>query len=175
MTSRLIRLTFHHDITDITLFANALPGGRCALLAVSLGAHAALKGKPVLESPHPMLRKYARLLRTYLNGSNKDLSAIRIFTDGFSEFRRRVTETARKIPYGRTVSYASLARRAGYPRAVRAVASVMRNNPFALVVPCHRVIRSDGTIGGFAGKKSGRPIALKRRLLELEKKRPNSE
>ena len=56
----------------------------------------------------------------------------------------------------------------GRPNAVRAVANVMRNNRFPMIIPCHRVIKSNGTTGGFAGQVQGRMVKLKRRLLEHE-------
>jgi methylated-DNA-[protein]-cysteine S-methyltransferase len=81
-------------------------------------------------------------------------------------FRCEVLEQCRRIPYGKTASYADLARAAGNPRAVRAVGGAMANNPLPLVIPCHRVIRSDGSLGGFS---SYRETELKARLLRLEK------
>jgi methylated-DNA-[protein]-cysteine S-methyltransferase len=67
------------------------------------------------------------------------------------------------IPYGETRTYTDLARGAGNERAVRAAGSACSRNPIPLVVPCHRVLRSDGSLGGYAGG-----IAMKERLLELE-------
>jgi methylated-DNA-[protein]-cysteine S-methyltransferase len=66
-------------------------------------------------------------------------------------FQRRVWEELRRIPFGATWSYAELARRIGRPGASRAVGSANGRNPFAIVVPCHRVIASDGTLGGYGG------------------------
>ena len=81
-------------------------------------------------------------------------------------FRQKALEQCMRIPYGQTASYADLARAAGNPRAVRAVGGAMANNPLPLVIPCHRVIRSDGSLGGFS---SYRETELKARLLRLEK------
>ena len=78
-------------------------------------------------------------------------------------FRRSVLEHLRRIPYGVTQSYAAVARAAGNPPAVRAAASACSHNPVPLVVPCHRVVRSDGT----AGEYRGGPEA-KRALLAME-------
>lgn len=79
-------------------------------------------------------------------------------------FQTRVWETLMKIPYGETISYAEEAELAGCERAVRAVANANGRNPVAIVIPCHRVIRGDGSLGGyFAG------TAYKERLLSLEK------
>lgn len=69
------------------------------------------------------------------------------------------------IPYGQTRTYADIARQIGRPRAYRFVGMTMSKNPFPIIIPCHRVIRSDGSPGGFGGG-----VGLKRRLLALEKK-----
>jgi len=78
-------------------------------------------------------------------------------------FRRDVLVQLRAIPYGATASYAAVARAAGRPTAVRAVGTACANNPVPLVVPCHRVVRSDGAIGQYRGG-----VAAKRTLLDLE-------
>jgi O-6-methylguanine DNA methyltransferase len=70
-----------------------------------------------------------------------------------------------KIPHGETISYTTLADRVGFPRAVRAVASACGANPLLLVVPCHRVLAKDGSLGGYSGYGG---LELKRRLLALE-------
>lgn len=84
--------------------------------------------------------------------------------EGLTAFQRRVLEELRRIPRGQTVSYAELARRCGRPRAARAVGQVVARNPVPLWIPCHRVVASDGSLGGYSG---GGPH-VKRRLLELE-------
>ena len=78
-------------------------------------------------------------------------------------FQQRVWQQLRAIPYGETISYAELARRIGSPTAVRAVGAANGRNPIAIIVPCHRVIGSDGTLTGYAGG-----LDAKRTLLELE-------
>ena len=77
-----------------------------------------------------------------------------------------IWETVLRIPFGKTLSYGEVAVRAGIPRAPRAVGSVMRANPWALFLPCHRVIGSDGKMRGYGGPAG---IALKERLLEYER------
>lgn len=79
-------------------------------------------------------------------------------------FRRDVLDRLREIDYGATASYAQVAAAAGSPRAVRAVGSACATNPLPVVVPCHRVLRSDGALGGYAGG-----LDAKRSLLELER------
>jgi len=78
-------------------------------------------------------------------------------------FRREVVERISRIPYGRTSTYAAVAVAAGSPRAVRAVGSACAANPVPIVVPCHRVLRSNGALGGYAGG-----VDTKRALLALE-------
>lgn len=78
-------------------------------------------------------------------------------------FRKEVLEHLRQIGYGRTESYTEVALAAGSPRAVRAVGSACATNPLPLVVPCHRVLRSDGSLGGYLGG-----LEAKRTLLALE-------
>jgi methylated-DNA-[protein]-cysteine S-methyltransferase len=79
-------------------------------------------------------------------------------------FRRTVLAHLQEIGYGQTASYAKLAKAAGNPRAVRAAGSACASNPLPVVVPCHRVVRSDGTIGQYAGG-----VDAKRALLTLER------
>ncbi|MGQ9674775.1 MAG: methylated-DNA--[protein]-cysteine S-methyltransferase [Chloroflexota bacterium] len=78
-------------------------------------------------------------------------------------FQRKAWDSVRSIPYGQTMSYGEVARRMGRPGAARAVGSAMRANPVPIVIPCHRVIGSSGTLTGFGGG-----LDLKRRLLRLE-------
>jgi methylated-DNA-[protein]-cysteine S-methyltransferase len=78
-------------------------------------------------------------------------------------FRRSVLDQLQRIAYGRTASYAAVAQAAGNPAAVRAVGTACATNPLPLVIPCHRVVRSDGTIGNYGGGPEA-----KRLLLDLE-------
>lgn len=80
-----------------------------------------------------------------------------------SGFRRRVLRAIDRIPYGQTRSYTEMARRAGNERAVRAAGSACGSNPIPLVVPCHRVLRTSGALGGYGGG-----LPMKQALLELE-------
>jgi methylated-DNA-[protein]-cysteine S-methyltransferase len=80
-----------------------------------------------------------------------------------SGFRREVLTHLRDVPYGATASYATLAAAAGNPKAVRAVGTACATNPLPLVIPCHRIVRSDGGIGNYAGG-----VPAKQALLQLE-------
>lgn len=78
-------------------------------------------------------------------------------------FQKAVWEQLKKIPYGETISYAEQARRLGKPKAARAVGNANGRNPIAIIVPCHRVIASDNTLGGYGGG-----LPCKKILLSLE-------
>lgn len=80
-----------------------------------------------------------------------------------SGFRQRVLRAIDRIPYGQTRTYTEMARKAGNERAVRAAGSACGSNPIPLVVPCHRVLRTGGTLGGYGGG-----LPMKQSLLELE-------
>lgn len=106
-------------------------------------------------------------LQAYAAGRPDTFADIAIDLGETGEFRRRVMEVCRQIPYGRTVSYSELAAEAGSPRAARAVGNCMAANPIPLIVPCHRVLCSDGRIGNYSAPGGAN---MKRRLLELEQK-----
>jgi methylated-DNA-[protein]-cysteine S-methyltransferase len=78
-------------------------------------------------------------------------------------FQKEVWEALATIPYGQTISYQQLAIKVGCPKACRAVANANGANPLPILIPCHRVIRSDGTLGGYNGG-----VEVKRALLDLE-------
>jgi methylated-DNA-[protein]-cysteine S-methyltransferase len=87
-----------------------------------------------------------------------------------TEFQRAVWSALTEIPYGTTTTYAALARHLGRPNAVRAVGAANGANPWAIVVPCHRVIGADGSLTGYAGG-----LERKRALLELERASAHGE
>jgi methylated-DNA-[protein]-cysteine S-methyltransferase len=82
-------------------------------------------------------------------------------------FAEKVYSALRKVPKGRVTTYKELANAIG-TKAYRAVGQAMRNNPYAPTVPCHRVVASDGTIGGFRGEKTGKEIQEKIAMLKKE-------
>lgn len=101
----------------------------------------------------------ARELDEYFAGRRRafDLPLDHRLTSGF---RADVLAQLPRIGYGDTASYADVARAAGHPRAVRAVGSACGANPLPIVVPCHRVVRSDGTTGGYAGGAEAKRVLL---------------
>jgi O-6-methylguanine DNA methyltransferase len=166
-SDRLLRRVIRHRLTAVTLFA-VCKDGAIIIKSDCFGEMSSLDGRDALASSHPELVTYERMVKEFLDGTLKSLSRISIDLSTQSKFSREVLLRARLIPWGTTVTYTELATLAGNPKAFRAAASVMRSNPFPLIVPCHRVIKSDGSIGGFMGKQEGPEIELKRKLLERE-------
>lgn len=80
-------------------------------------------------------------------------------------FAKKVYNVVLGIPLGEVRTYKWVAKKAGYPKASRAVGQVLKSNPYMLIIPCHRVIESSGKIGGYRGG-----VKMKKRLLDLEKK-----
>lgn len=107
-----------------------------------------------------------RQLDAYLNGRLYEFSVPLDFDETGTDFQRGVWRTLMTIPYGETITYAELAVRIGNPGAVRAVGQANNRNPIAIVIPCHRVIRTGGDLGGYNGG-----LARKRALLSLERAR----
>ncbi|MGM0420418.1 MAG: methylated-DNA--[protein]-cysteine S-methyltransferase [Bacillota bacterium] len=106
-----------------------------------------------------------RELEDYLAGNLYRFS-IPVHLKG-TAFQREVLTSLREVPYGETISYKELAEAAGYPGAWQAVGQVMKTNPLPLIYPCHRVVKSDGSLGGFNGG-----LEMKELLLALEYKNP---
>lgn len=110
----------------------------------------------------PSSSALARDLERYLNGNPEPLDQP-LDLSFASPFSQSAWKAARRIPYGRVMTYGELAAGLGRPGGARAVGQAMGSNPFPLLIPCHRVVARRGSLGGFA---SGLP--LKRWLLELE-------
>jgi O-6-methylguanine DNA methyltransferase len=102
------------------------------------------------------------LLEKYFSGNQVRFAEKIDFSDR-TQFQITVYDNLKAIPYGNVTTYKALAELSGSPRAARAVGNAMRNNSLPIVVPCHRVLTSDGRIGGWSGKPG-----WKERLLEIE-------
>ena len=111
------------------------------------------------------MRRLVAQLVSYTEGAPQRFDRVRIDADTLTPFARRVMQACRNIPYGHSITYGGLARRAGSPGAARAVGSVMAKNRFPLIVPCHRVVAAGGRLGGFSAAGGQ---GLKRRLLQME-------
>jgi len=118
------------------------------------------------ETPHrtkKILESGKRFLLHFLSRQGYRSSNVPIDWSVFGNFDRQVLENLRKVPSGATVSYIELARRSNAPRAARAVGNALNRNPIPILIPCHRVVRKDQSLGGYAGG-----IRWKQTLLKLE-------
>ncbi|HXM82579.1 MAG TPA: methylated-DNA--[protein]-cysteine S-methyltransferase [Burkholderiales bacterium] len=175
MAARRYRANGRGEQIRYTVFT--LPIGRVLVAATSRGICAVKLGDndatlrrligeefseaDLIEDPSA-LREIKESIASFLEGKT-DLSRVPVDIRG-TVFQRRVWQALGRIPRGETRTYREIARTIGSPAAVRAVGSACGANPVALVVPCHRAVRTDGGLGGYAWG-----IARKRRLLELEK------
>ncbi|MEZ6055771.1 MAG: methylated-DNA--[protein]-cysteine S-methyltransferase [Planctomycetaceae bacterium] len=105
------------------------------------------------------------ILERYFAGEPVDLGSVPLALPSTTEFRQRVRDELRAVPYGETLSYAALAERAGRPGAARAVGTVMSTNPVPLLIPCHRVLGAGNRLGGYSAPQG---VEMKSRLLALE-------
>ncbi len=121
--------------------------------------------KRLREKPEMQPKRFLRIisdLKKYLSGKPVRFNARLDFGDA-TPFQKRVWQATLKIPFGRTRTYRQIAQAIGKPRAFRAAGQALGKNPIPIIVPCHRVVGSDGSLVGFGGG-----IKLKKRLLELE-------
>lgn len=117
------------------------------------------------DTPPPDVSEAIDAIVRLLDGEPDDLGSVVLDMDGVPEFHRRVYDVARTIPPGETLSYGEVAARLGEPASSRAVGRALGRNPFAIVVPCHRVLAAGGKIGGFSARGD---VATKLRLLAIE-------
>ena len=108
-----------------------------------------------------IVRQAEQELREYFAGRRRTFT-VKLDLEG-TEFQRKAWQAMRKIPFGETISYGDQARKVGKPKAYRAVGSANGKNPIPIIVPCHRVLASDGSLGGYS-----LGLSMKRRLLALE-------
>ena len=118
---------------------------------------------PDLQVQYPVLTHVRKLLDRYFAGGSFDTAEVPIRVDCGTHFQNEVWNAIRQIPRGEVRSYKCIAEQIGKPKAVRAVGSAVGANLVSIFIPCHRVIRSDGTLGGYGGG-----IERKRQLLTLE-------
>ncbi len=113
----------------------------------------------------PILKNALNQLREYFN-KNRTTFSVPLDLQMPPFYEKALMEVA-KIPYGKTVSYQEIARRAGNVKAARAAGSANANNPIAIFIPCHRVLASDGTLGGYGGGLDIKMILLEHEGLDV--------
>jgi methylated-DNA-[protein]-cysteine S-methyltransferase len=165
--------------TQFTLFETAI--GRCGiawnergLVGVQLPEAAdsdtrgrVLKRFPDAQEARPTgdIKQATQAIADLLRGQLRDLTSIVLDMEGVPTFHKRVYQAARLIPPGQTVSYGDIAQRVGAPGSARAVGQALGRNPFAIVIPCHRVLAAGGKVGGFSANGG---IDTKLRMLAIE-------
>jgi methylated-DNA-[protein]-cysteine S-methyltransferase len=115
--------------------------------------------------PPPGVKRAIAEIQRYLAGSRIDFSSVAIDLPEVSPFYRRVYAAARGVGWGHTATYGQLARRAGSPKAARAVGQALSRNPIPIIIPCHRILAHGSRVGGFSAYGGTR---TKQRLLSLE-------
>ena len=127
-----------------------------------------LKNFPGAQFDETFFKILQERIASYFEGSCVNFSPdIPVVLDGFGSFSSKVLTACRKIEFGQRISYCGLAAKAGRPAASRAVGNALAKNPLPLIIPCHRVLRTDGKMGGFSAPGG---ITYKKRLLALEQK-----
>lgn len=164
MTGELRYATFNTDAGWLGVLGSAK-----GLLCIILPRRSAREARQLLSgsvnqatwSPH-LFEDLTQRLRTYLGGGEVDFPD-ELDLSGATVFQREVWEATRLIPYGETRSYSWVAEQINKSRAMRAVGQALGKNPLPIIIPCHRVIASDGKLGGFSDG-----LEMKRLLLRLE-------
>ena len=174
---RFIRRAEEEGLLDVAYTEFDSPVGRLLLAATPRGL---VRITFPVETPETVLEQLAESVSPRILESPAKLDDVRRELDRYFEgelhdfdvpldwqltrgFYRKVLRATARIPYGQTRSYSEMAKRAGSPRAVRATGSALGSNPLPIVVPCHRVLRSGGALGGYGGG-----LDTKQALLELE-------
>lgn len=154
-----------------TMRVAATDRGACALVLPGVAepkkqvARLLAEGKRA-PSEHRVLQALLAACSTYFAGKPDELEAQPVDWSLLTDFQQMVYRVAQSIPPGRVESYQWVAQRVSRPRGARAVGQALASNPVPLIVPCHRVVASDGSLGGFTAG-----LAWKTRLLEMEAQR----
>ena len=159
------RLTFGHA-TASAAYASVHPPQPTSTRDAATAALAASpapseNNRPTVEIPAAWLTD----LQAFAAGTPTDLNHLPLDLSYLTDFGRRVATVCRQIPWGQTISYGELAARIGSPGAARAVGGVMARNRHPLVIPCHRVLASNGALTGFSAPQG---LLMKQRLLAHE-------
>ena len=164
MTGRLKYITFNTDMGWVGMLASAK-----GLLGTTLPQPSVHEVRQLLDnninyaiwSPH-LFKNLMERLKVYFSGHRTTFSD-KLDLSRATHFQREVWEITRLIPYGETRSYTWVAEQIKRPKAMRAVGQALGKNPLPIIVPCHRVVASDGKLSGFGGG-----VEMKRYLLSLE-------
>jgi len=125
-----------------------------------------LNGLPAAKDNKNLFKDLQSQIIAYFEGSPVNFNKIHLSLDHYSSFSRKVLSVCQDVTYGKTTTYAQLAKKADSPLAARAIGGAMAKNPMPLIIPCHRVLRTDGQLGGFSAPGG---LATKQKLLNHEK------
>lgn len=160
----MTRIPLHEDVIARTTMPSPLGTLCLARTREGLAQVCLADGKEFSLGDDPLLTKARHQLEQYFAGDRQRFDLPLDMTAASpTPFQRRVWSGTQEIPYGAVQSYGKLAEAVGSPRAARAVGQALGRNPLLIVVPCHRILRSDGDLGGF-----GAGLDNKRALLTLE-------
>ena len=147
--------------TESALCRTQLPGPEYKKIESRL-----LKNLPDAQFDDNYFKALQKQITAYFEGSCVNFSpAIPVMLDRLGVFSRKVLIACRSIGFGQKITYAGLAKKAGQPAASRAVGNALAKNPLPLIIPCHRVLRTDGKMGGFSAPGG---ISVKKKMLALE-------
>ena len=148
--------------TESTLRRSYLPGESLDNVKARL-----LEALPAAKVDKNFFSTLQEQIQAYFDGCPVEFGGeIPVSLEGFTAFGASVLAACRNVRLGNTITYAGLAEKAGKPNASRAVGSTLARNPLPLIIPCHRVIRTDGGLGGFTAPGS---VSLKQKMLDLER------
>lgn len=116
-----------------------------------------------VESNPSTISRLTNDIRSFLDGKPINFSLRNLDQSQFKTFQKKVILLERKIPRGWVSTYGRLAHKLGYPQAARGIGQALARNPFPIIIPCHRTVRGDGSLGGYIGG-----LSMKRKLLEFE-------
>ena len=161
----------HYSVLPLHLGSVGIIAGPQGLSNVILTKRKARETRSYLQQLFPdaqfnkhLMPLLQRQLRDYFAGKPVRFR-VKLDLSSLTPFQRQVLQACTKIEYGQTISYSQLARRIGKPKAARAVGGALARNPIPIVIPCHRVIAADGSMGGFSAEQG---ISLKKKLLKME-------
>ena len=148
--------------TESGLCRTYLPGPNLATIKSQL-----LEEFPRAQVDRTLCRALQKEIVAYFEGARVNFSPnVPVVLDGVGDFSRSVLTACRNVQFGQVITYRELAGRSGRSAASRAVGGALARNPLALLIPCHRIIRTDGKLGGFSAPGG---IELKQRMLDLER------
>jgi methylated-DNA-[protein]-cysteine S-methyltransferase len=166
-SNTILYTRFEHPIVDslyLAMRSNKLIGVDFGVAEKTFITHVEKQFGVVPYRATDELSEMEQQIRAYLDGDQKNID-IPIDISQLTNFQQQVLFATLQIPRGKIATYMDIARRIGNPKAVRAVGQALGRNPVPIVIPCHRVIASNGSLGGYSG---GGGLETKARLLQLE-------